>query len=209
MHDDSHRLELIYFFRERASEGVFDVYTDQDRDRIDLILDDIHFPRNETARVLDCGCGTGRLTVLLAERLGEGSSVTGLDITPEMIDRARQIRRAPGGRTIDFRVGDCHNLPFDNEAFDWVVVLESFPHFCDPRGAVSEFYRVLKDGGRVAILDRRPSSETNKHHREIGGVVADDSMPDMITFLAVMKDAGFWVQVYVDDDDGFRLLAVK
>jgi len=206
---DNRTRELIDYFDERAEKGIFDTYTDDDIERINAILDDIHFPRNSAEMVLDCGCGTGRATELLASRLGPESRIVGMDLAPRMIEKARELRSSSEGADIEFRVGNCHEIPFDDETFDWMVVIESFPHFGNLPDFAGEALRILKDGGNLAILDRRPSVATNAFHRKIGGVVANDTMPSTTDFLLTLKEAGFWVMVYVDDGDGFRLMARK
>jgi SAM-dependent methyltransferase len=98
-------------------------------------------------RVLDVACGTGVVAVTAA-RLG--ASVTGLDLTPELLAVARDNARIAGVH-IDFHEGDCEGLPFDDAAFD--VVLSQFGHIFAPRPevALKEMLRVLKTGGTIAF----------------------------------------------------------
>jgi len=201
--------DLIEFFSHHARVRIFDEYSEADRARIHSMLDEIGFPRGEALAVLDCGCGTGRASALLAERVGEGGRVVGLDLTPEMIERAREIRPESSGVTLEFVAGDCHDLPFADGTIDWVVVLESFPHFGDKSRAIGEFSRILKAGGCVSILDRRPSVETNLFHKGIGGVVTNDRMPDISTLRDLAQQAGLDVLVQRDDSAGYRFLARK
>lgn len=98
-------------------------------------------------RVLDVGCGTG-VVALTAARLG--AKVTGLDLTPEPLDRARE-NSSLGDLRIDWHEGDAEELPFEDSAFD--VVLSQFGHMFAPRPdvALAEMLRVLKPGGTVAF----------------------------------------------------------
>jgi SAM-dependent methyltransferase len=98
-------------------------------------------------RVLDVACGTGVVAVTAA-RLG--ARATGLDLTPELIERAHensQIAKV----TIDWHQGDVEELPFEGATFD--VVLSQFGHMFAPRPqvAVAEMLRVLKPGGTIAF----------------------------------------------------------
>jgi len=98
-------------------------------------------------RVLDVGCGTG-VVALTARR--RGARVTGLDLTPELLQRARE-NAAIAGVDIEWHEGDAENLPFGNDAFD--VVLSQFGHIFAPRPEVAtrEMLRVLKPGGVIAF----------------------------------------------------------
>ena len=98
-------------------------------------------------RVLDVACGTGVVSVTAA-RLG--ARVTALDLTPELLERARENARIAGVK-IDWHEGDVEHLPFAEGAFD--VVLSQFGHIFAPRPevAIGEMLRVLKPGGTIAF----------------------------------------------------------
>jgi len=98
-------------------------------------------------RVLDVACGTGVVS-LTAARIG--AHVTGLDLTPELLERARDNSRLCG-LDVEWHEGDVEQLPFGNGAFD--VVLSQFGHMFAPRPelAIAEMLRVLKPGGTLAF----------------------------------------------------------
>jgi len=98
-------------------------------------------------RVLDAACGTGVVSVTAA-RLG--AQVTGLDLTPELLERARENARIAGVE-IDWHEGDVEKLPFGDATFDFV--LSEFGHIFAPRPevAIGEMLRVLKPGGTIAF----------------------------------------------------------
>jgi SAM-dependent methyltransferase len=98
-------------------------------------------------QVLDVACGTGVVAITAARR---GAHVTGLDLTPALIERARensQIAKV----AVEWHEGDAEKLPFEAAAFD--VVLSQYGHMFAPRPelAVSEMLRVLKPGGTIAF----------------------------------------------------------
>lgn len=103
-------------------------------------------------RVLDVGCGTGVVAVTAA-RLG--ARLTGLDLTPALLERARENAQTAGVE-VEWREGDAEDLPFDNAAFD--VVVSQFGHMFAPRPdvAVAEMLRVLKPGGTIAFATWPP-----------------------------------------------------
>jgi SAM-dependent methyltransferase len=98
-------------------------------------------------RVLDVACGTGVVSVTAA-RLG--ARVTGLDLTPELLERARENARIASVE-IEFHEGDVEKLPFGDATFD--VVMSQFGHIFAPRPevAIAEMLRVLKPGGTIAF----------------------------------------------------------
>ena len=98
-------------------------------------------------RVLDVGCGTG-VVAITAARLG--ASVNGIDLTPELLTRARENSRI-ASVDVEWQEGDAEQLPFGDTQFD--VVLSQFAHMFAPRPevATSEMLRVLKPGGTIAF----------------------------------------------------------
>lgn len=98
-------------------------------------------------RVLDVACGTGVVAVTAART---GARVTGLDLTPELLEVAR-TNATLAGVTIDWHEGDVEQLPFEPGTFD--VVVSQFGHMFAPRPdvAIAEMLRVLKPGGTIAF----------------------------------------------------------
>jgi SAM-dependent methyltransferase len=108
------------------------------------------------ARVLEVGCGPGRLSILLARQ--HGLEVTGLDLDPAMVERARAnaVRRAgEHGRKPSFLVGDVASLAFPDRSFDLVVSTLSMHHWADPMAGLAELGRVLRPGGLALVWDFR------------------------------------------------------
>ncbi len=98
---------------------------------------------------LDAGCGTGFLSFELAAR---GHRVTGVDFAPAMLAEARR-KAVERGVSIRFEAGDAEQLPFASGGFDLVVsrhVLWTLPH---PEAAIDDWIRVLRPGGRLAVID--------------------------------------------------------
>ena len=99
------------------------------------------------ASVLDVACGTG-VVAISAARLG--AKVSGLDLTPELLERAR-FNAQTAGFEIEFHEGDAEKLPFGDATFDFVI--SQYGHMFAPRPevALSEMLRVLKPGGTIAF----------------------------------------------------------
>jgi ubiquinone/menaquinone biosynthesis C-methylase UbiE len=106
-------------------------------------------PSEVGLRVLDVGTGTGVIALPLA---ATGHNVTALDLTAEMMEKAKANARQRG-LAIDFRIGDAEKLPFADNTFDVVInkwLLWTLPN---PEKAISEWHRVLKPGGCLIIID--------------------------------------------------------
>jgi ubiquinone/menaquinone biosynthesis C-methylase UbiE len=101
-------------------------------------------------RVLDVACGPGIVTSQLAAVARE---VVAFDLTPEMLERAKERCASAGRSNVLFKGGTATDLPFANDTFDAVVTRLSFHHFLDPRKALMEMLRVLKVAGTVVVAD--------------------------------------------------------
>ena len=137
------------------------IRTAAERAAWDRILD-LALPRRGALDALDAGCGTGFLSFELA---GRGHRVTGIDFAPAMLAEARR-KAAERGVAIRFEEGDAEQLPFAGGTFDLVVsrhVLWTLPH---PEAAIDEWVRVLRPGGRLAVIDGQFDPGFLVHQRE-------------------------------------------
>jgi SAM-dependent methyltransferase len=103
---------------------------------------------------LDAGCGIGLQMPLLAEAVGPGGHVTGLDLQPEFLAEAERVAKECGlsGR-VSFQQGDIQSLPFDDQTFDWLWSSNCAGYGTpEPLALVRELARVVKPGGIVSIL---------------------------------------------------------
>jgi arsenite methyltransferase len=116
-------------------------------------------------RVLDIGSGAGMDSLIAALMVGPEGSVTGIDMTPEMIENARKGAAQVGLNHVTFVEGEAETLPFDDSSFDVVIsngVIDLIP---DKDAVFGEIYRVLVPGGRVQIADvtiQQPVSEEGR-----------------------------------------------
>lgn len=102
-------------------------------------------------RVLDLGCGNGKITAFLAEQTG--AHLTGLDISKEGILDARKLTCARGSLT--FLVGNMNALTLPEGSFDAVVLIDTFYYAADPSYTLREMIRLLAPGGRMGIFFSR------------------------------------------------------
>ncbi|MFA4966647.1 MAG: arsenite methyltransferase [Candidatus Margulisiibacteriota bacterium] len=143
--------------------------------------------------VLDLGSGPGFDSFLAARRVGKKGKVIGVDMTPEMIEKARQNVRKGKYSNVEFRLGEIEQLPVENNSIDIVIsncVINLSP---DKAKVFKEAFRVLKKGGRlmvsdIVLLKELPASVKNSKKAYVGCIAGAVLKKDYIGFA---KKAGF------------------
>ena len=121
-------------------------------------------------RVLDLGCGAGTDSLVAAQMVGPEGSVTGIDMTPEMLAKARASAAETGAEHVEFVEAEAERLPFADASFDVVIsngVIDLIP---DKDAVFSEIHRVLRPGGRIQIADvtiQNPVSEEGRRNIDL------------------------------------------
>jgi arsenite methyltransferase len=121
-------------------------------------------------RVLDLGSGAGTDSLIAAQMVGPEGTVTGIDMTTAMLEKARAAAAELGADNVSFVEGEVERLPFADGSFDVVIsngVIDLVP---DKDAVFSEIHRVLRPGGRIQIADvtiQQPVSEEGKRNIDL------------------------------------------
>lgn len=140
--------------------------------------------RGKLGNLLDVGTGTGRMAELLA---GKAVHVTALDKSPEMLRIARARLQSIASEKISLVQGDFTALPFAPEIFDTVLLHQVLHYALEPAAVLAEIARVIREGGRIAIVDlaAHDREELRERHAHARLGFADTQMD------ALLEDAGF------------------
>lgn len=176
---------------------------DADRDpaefaTIETLIKAIRIRAHE--RILDVGTGTG----VLFPYFGKARHVA-IDASLRMLTKARE--KAVGATTLI--QSDVCALPFVGNCFDRAVLFAVFPHIGDKRRAMAEIFKVLKPGGRIDIMHSFSRQKINALHRDCGGPVEHDLIPDQETMRNLLAQAGFKSIAIHDLPDRYLASAVK
>lgn len=160
----------------------------------------------EGETVLDLGSGTGFDSFLAAAKVGKSGRVIGVDMTPEMIETARENAAKGNYSNVEFRLGELENLPVADGSIDVVIsncVINLVP---DKKKAFEEAFRVLKPGGRLMVSDivllRSLPDFVMKSVAAYVGCISGAAMKE--SYLQAIKSAGF-NEVTVIDESLFPL----
>jgi len=197
--------KAAYFNSQVDSAWASREYTVDELRRIDRMLGLAGWSPN--MRILEPGCGTGRLTEVLADRSSARGFIFAADISENMVQAASERL----GQRDNARV-ECEaleNLPLGAEEFDLVVCHQVFPHFEDKERALRILSATLKPLGKLVVFHFMNSAHINDMHRKTDPSVMEDSLPGPEKMRLLFGAAGFSIDILEDDDQGYLLTATK
>ncbi|MDH5468775.1 MAG: arsenite methyltransferase [Candidatus Aminicenantes bacterium] len=163
----------------------------------------------EGETVLDLGAGAGFDCFLAANKVGQKGRVIGVDMTPEMVEKARENAERGGYDNVEFRLGEIENLPVADVSVDVIIsncVINLAP---DKRRVFDEAFRTLKPGGRLMISDivllKELPEVIKKSVEAYVGCVSGAVLKD--EYIKGLKEAGFQ-DVRIEDETSFPVESV-
>ena len=139
--------------------------------------------------VLDVACGPG---IIACEFANNVNHVTGIDITPAMIEEAINLQRERKIDNVGWKLGDVTRLPFEDDSFSLVVTRYSFHHLIEPKQVLAEMTRVCKPNGKLLIIDVTPDKDKIEAYNGVEKL-RDSSHTGALTFeklKVLMHEAG-------------------
>ncbi|MBB1246863.1 methyltransferase domain-containing protein [Streptomyces durbertensis] len=152
-------------------------------------------------RVLDAGCGTGRVLPALRAAVGAEGRVLGVDVTPAMLDVAARAGRHEAGALL---LADVDRLPLRTAVLDAVFAAGLIGHVAEPGGTLGELARVVRPGGTLALF--HPVGRAALAARQ-GRVLSPTDVRAEGRLRTLLGDAGWRLVRYVDEDNRFLALA--
>lgn len=153
--------------------------------------------------VLDLGSGAGFDAFLALKKVGNSGKVYGVDMTEEMIEKAKGLADKYGYKNVEFKLADIDNLPFKNQSIDIIIsncVINLAP---DKSKVFKEAYRVLKDNGRMFVSDivllENLTEEQKNDERLIAGCVGGALLKE--DYLKIISNVGFNFIIIDEDTD--------
>lgn len=199
MHDKHQK-----FFDDLAEEWDLN-FTAEDLERLRHLIEKIGV--EEGMDILDLGCGTGILFDMLRRMVGEKGSVTGLDFSYEMAQKAhRNFPLFPNINVVD---ADATAIPFADSSFDMIITFSAFPHFSNQQRVLDEAHRVLKSGKTISIIHLESSKEVNQYHNKLGGIVKDDEIPPEEKLREMLQKSKFKNEAIEDHPGLFMVTATN
>ena len=151
--------------------------------------------------VLDPGSGAGFDSFLASKKVGMSGKVIGVDMTREMIDKAKSIADKYGYKNVEFRHGDIENLPVEDNSVDIIIsncVINLAP---DKLKVFKEAYRVLRKTGKLYVSDivllKELTEEQRNNEELIAGCVGGALLKD--EYLEIIKKAGFKYRIVLEN----------
>jgi demethylmenaquinone methyltransferase/2-methoxy-6-polyprenyl-1,4-benzoquinol methylase len=204
MHADQDDHEIGAFFDRCARKRLMYEFEPDEQEKLKRFLE--VWDVRPGQRILEPGCGNGRLTRVLAEATCPDGEVYATDLSPAMLALARE-RGLPAH--VHLVCGSAVMIEREDQWFDRVICLNVFPHLSDKLGALKEFARVLKPDGSLWVNHFEGRDNLNRFHHEAAPEVSQHVLPCPHTMRRMAQEAGFEVVEFVDQGEVYSVKAVK
>ncbi len=197
--------KAAFFDAQADAHWAVSSYTESDRIKIQEVFEGL--PSLCNCTVLEPGCGAGRLTEILAEKVGPEGMVLAMDISQKMIQKARS--RLGRRESVRLFCASLESCSFPVSMVDLVFCHQVFPHFDCKETALRIMSHCLKPNGFLVIFHLMGIGQINDHHRKAGTAVAQDIMPSTRAMKEMLKKFRFRVPKIEDRSDRYLIVAQK
>ncbi len=205
MEKTTYRGKILYFDSQVQAPWSFDEYGEEEWKRLDRLFG--YTGSLENMIILEPGCGTGRLTEVLADRVGPQGRITALDISPKMVEAAQ--KRLTGRKNVEVHLSAVETFPLEKGGFGLVICHQVFPHFHDKEKVLKLMSAGLKGDGKLIVFHFIDLDRINDHHRKAGTAVEGDLMPSPEEMKDLFDKAGLEIDFLINDDWGYFLGSVR
>jgi demethylmenaquinone methyltransferase/2-methoxy-6-polyprenyl-1,4-benzoquinol methylase len=202
---NGYQKKIAYFDSQVNAAWSSMVYGEDEQKKLERLFS--HVGSLEGLTVLEPGCGTGRLTQVLSDQVGSEGKVVAMDISPKMVDVARE--KLSGHQNVEIHTAAIEDFPFQPEAFDLILCHQVFPHFEDKAKVLKILAGALKPGHRLIVIHFINFDQINDLHRKAGTAVEHDMMPPDKEMERLFREAGLTVEFLRNDDLGYFLSSYK
>jgi ubiquinone/menaquinone biosynthesis C-methylase UbiE len=195
--------KAAYFDENVTAPWAAAEYGPEEKTRLDRLFRHTGVLRGR--RILEPGCGTGRLTEILSDHAGDEGSVVAMDISPMMVGEAR--RRNSGRENVEIHLCPVEDFPLEEDSYDIILCHQVFPHFVDRERVLRRLSLALKEEGKLIVIHFIRVEEINDLHRKAGTAVERDIMPGKEEMRSLFEKAGLQIDFIMDDRLGYFLSA--
>lgn len=200
----SNRDPVADYFDHCAEEGIFEEFSPEELPVVRELFQQMEILPGQ--KIVEPGCGEGRLTKFLSDLVEAEGKVFAFDISVRMVEKCR-ARGFP--KHVEVAQARVSELPLPDGEFDAIVCLNTFPHFEDRPAALRELRRVLRKEGLLWVAHTRSREWVNSLHASIGGVLSTHLIPTEGEFNALFQESGFRMEFLRDLRDRYLVKASR
>ena len=197
--------KVVYFDAQVHAPWSFQDYGEEEWKKLDRFFR--YTGSLDGLRILEPGCGTGRLTEILSDRVGPQGRVVALDISPKMAETAR--KKLSGRKNVEVHLSAVESFPFETGSFELVLCHQVFPHFRDKAQVLKILSKGLKREGKLIVFHFIDFDQINDRHRKSGTAVEGDLMPSPKVMKDLFEKAGLKIDFLINDESGYFLGSVR
>jgi demethylmenaquinone methyltransferase/2-methoxy-6-polyprenyl-1,4-benzoquinol methylase len=184
----------------------WDKIVSHDREKLNKIISHLNVERGQ--EILDVGTGTGILIPLLSKKLQDKGHITAIDISPKMIQKAKEKYPQKEYPNVKFIISDILKFDFKKK-YDLIILYSCLPHIKQKKQLIQHLSKGLKDSGKLVIAHSESREKINKRHRNMNTIISGDLLPKSEEIKALMIKMNLEVIKISDNESMFLVIAKK